>query len=71
MTAGGTLTAMILASPPRPRCSAAACREGVTAPVATLIEQTRGEVRGPQGPSGGRQCARRLRHAACTQQRIR
>eukprot|EP00959_Pyramimonas_sp_CCMP1952_P219833 4596390-Pyramimonas_sp.AAC.1 len=38
MTAGGTLMAMVLASPPRPRWGAAACWEGVTSLVATLIQ---------------------------------
>eukprot|EP00959_Pyramimonas_sp_CCMP1952_P280292 5859347-Pyramimonas_sp.AAC.1 len=29
MTTGGTLMVMVRASPPKPRCSAAACWEGV------------------------------------------
>eukprot|EP00959_Pyramimonas_sp_CCMP1952_P451769 9458787-Pyramimonas_sp.AAC.1 len=38
ITAGGTLTAMVRARPPEPRCSAAACWEGAIATLVALIQ---------------------------------
>eukprot|EP00959_Pyramimonas_sp_CCMP1952_P232439 4857329-Pyramimonas_sp.AAC.1 len=38
ITAGGTLMAMVRARPPKPRCRAAACWEGVILRVVTLIQ---------------------------------
>eukprot|EP00959_Pyramimonas_sp_CCMP1952_P162362 3394773-Pyramimonas_sp.AAC.1 len=35
---GLALMAMVRARPPKPRCRAAACWEGVTVPVVTLIQ---------------------------------
>eukprot|EP00959_Pyramimonas_sp_CCMP1952_P097809 2044260-Pyramimonas_sp.AAC.1 len=34
----GTLMAMVRARPPKPRCKAAACWQGVMLPVVTLIQ---------------------------------
>eukprot|EP00959_Pyramimonas_sp_CCMP1952_P209949 4392835-Pyramimonas_sp.AAC.1 len=69
MTAGETFMAMVRARPPRPRCKAAACREGVILPAVTLIQactsraNSREEVLDRPGPSGGRLFLCRLRHA--------
>eukprot|EP00959_Pyramimonas_sp_CCMP1952_P372788 7806409-Pyramimonas_sp.AAC.1 len=38
ITAGRTPTATVRARPPKPRCRAAACWEGVIMPVVTLIQ---------------------------------
>eukprot|EP00959_Pyramimonas_sp_CCMP1952_P386586 8101961-Pyramimonas_sp.AAC.1 len=53
-TAGGTLMAMVRARPPKPRCKAAACWEGVTMPVVTLIQActSRTTSRKGTGPDG-------------------
>eukprot|EP00959_Pyramimonas_sp_CCMP1952_P411356 8619804-Pyramimonas_sp.AAC.1 len=46
--------AMVRASPPRPRCSAAACWKGVTLPVATLVQACTSRTRSRNGtwPAG-------------------
>eukprot|EP00959_Pyramimonas_sp_CCMP1952_P126894 2653870-Pyramimonas_sp.AAC.1 len=57
ITAGGTLMAMVRAKPPKPRCKAAACWEGVMLPVVTLIHEctSRTSSRKGTGPAGS-QC---------------
>eukprot|EP00959_Pyramimonas_sp_CCMP1952_P429471 8994565-Pyramimonas_sp.AAC.1 len=67
---------MVRARPPRPRCNAAACWNGVILPAETRwsrhvpLEQIRGKALDRPGPNGGRLLLRRLPRA-CVPQRAR
>eukprot|EP00959_Pyramimonas_sp_CCMP1952_P259809 5431963-Pyramimonas_sp.AAC.1 len=50
----GTLMAMVLASPPRPRCSAASCWEGAIVLVVTLIQACTSQANSRKGTSPAR-----------------
>ena len=57
MTIEGTLMAMILASPPRPRCKQAACWDGVIVPVVTLTQACTSRTKSRKGTfPAGSQC---------------